>query len=575
MENLSAGAGKFPINVAQFIGHNIMGFNRGDQIANGVNSELYARAFVFEKDGVLLATIVAEIWTCTKEIREALLAKIAESTVLNQIKPEHIMISGTHTHSGPAGISNYTLYSKMTGGYKPAVVNAIVMAMTSALEIATKGKRSAVLQYCRYDPAKETNEWFGNRSLDAYKANPESERNRHSGPRETALDVLLIKAAGNEFDLIGSLSWIAMHATALGPANDRFSSDIPGVAASIIEDKMRQKLNQNVETGSFVAGIVNSCCGDISPNLKVVDGGVEQKVRRDGNFVEEAVGVVGHVVALAAAALDILWGRKPDPKPLVVLTDDQTLTKVGRELGYALLKCHGDSTAMTREKVTGKIASALEYSDMAAWQGNGKRTWPGAIGLCTLAGATLDGPGPAGLREGIRDDDLGFGEDAILKAVRIISSKPLGAPAGSLGIGVDVLQWVQKSYGMEADPYVPSADYVAGHSPKPIAIMAPRVGPQILPVQSLRLGSIVIVGIPAEITTMAGRRLREQVEEALQKQERSTVRVLVTCYANDYSQYVTTTEEYRTQHYEGASTLFGPHTLDAYTDRARDLALRS
>jgi neutral ceramidase len=35
-------------------------------------------------------------------------------------------------------------------------------------------------------------------------------------------------------------------------------------------------------------------------------------------------------------------------------------------------------------------------------------------------------------------------------------------------------------------------------------------------------------------------------------------------YANAYSGYVTTPEEYDLQHYEGASTLYGPHTLAAY-----------
>ena len=33
---------------------------------------------------------------------------------------------------------------------------------------------------------------------------------------------------------------------------------------------------------------------------------------------------------------------------------------------------------------------------------------------------------------------------------------------------------------------------------------------------------------------------------------------------NTYSSYVTTFEEYGVQRYEGASTIYGPHTLDAY-----------
>jgi Neutral/alkaline non-lysosomal ceramidase, N-terminal len=43
-------------------------------------------------------------------------------------------------------------------------------------------------------------------------------------------------------------------------------------------------------------------------------------------------------------------------------------------------------------------------------------------------------------------------------------------------------------------------------------------------------------------------------------------------YANDYSQYVTTYEEYGSQQYEGASTLFGPYTLMAHQQVAQTLA---
>ncbi len=42
------------------------------------------------------------------------------------------------------------------------------------------------------------------------------------------------------------------------------------------------------------------------------------------------------------------------------------------------------------------------------------------------------------------------------------------------------------------------------------------------------------------------------------------VHVVLAGLTNTYSSYVTTFEEYSAQRYEGASTIFGPHTLDAY-----------
>ena len=42
------------------------------------------------------------------------------------------------------------------------------------------------------------------------------------------------------------------------------------------------------------------------------------------------------------------------------------------------------------------------------------------------------------------------------------------------------------------------------------------------------------------------------------------VTITIAGLTNTYSSYVTTFEEYQAQRYEGASTIFGPHTLDAY-----------
>ena len=83
----------------------------------------------------------------------------------------------------------------------------------------------------------------------------------------------------------------------------------------------------------------------------------------------------------------------------------------------------------------------------------------------------------------------------------------------------------------------------------------------IVPTQIFEIGDLVIVGAPAEFTTMSGRRIKKDVEN-IYKQNGRNVRVMFTGLANSYTNYVTTPEEYQAQRYEGGSTLFGPHTLD-------------
>eukprot|EP00241_Pyramimonas_parkeae_P023490 CAMPEP_0114291974 /NCGR_PEP_ID=MMETSP0059-20121206/8801_1 /TAXON_ID=36894 /ORGANISM="Pyramimonas parkeae, Strain CCMP726" /LENGTH=272 /DNA_ID=CAMNT_0001413565 /DNA_START=156 /DNA_END=974 /DNA_ORIENTATION=- len=67
---------------------------------------------------------------------------------------------------------------------------------------------------------------------------------------------------------------------------------------------------------------------------------------------------------------------------------------------------------------------------------------------------------------------------------------------------------------------------------------------------------------------MAGRRLRNAVREAFG----AKMKVVISGLSNAYSSYVTTFEEYQVQRYEGASTLYGPHTLAAYLQLYRQLA---
>lgn len=78
--------------------------------------------------------------------------------------------------------------------------------------------------------------------------------------------------------------------------------------------------------------------------------------------------------------------------------------------------------------------------------------------------------------------------------------------------------------------------------------------------------------VPGEFSTMAGRRLRRAVESVLVPAWGSDVKVVLTSYTNVYSSYTVTYEEYQVQRYEGASTLYGPYTLDAYIQTSMQLA---
>ena len=49
--------------------------------------------------------------------------------------------------------------------------------------------------------------------------------------------------------------------------------------------------------------------------------------------------------------------------------------------------------------------------------------------------------------------------------------------------------------------------------------------------------------------------------------------VVIAGLSNTYTDYITTPEEYSVQRYEGASTIYGPHTLPAYIQEFNKLAV--
>ncbi len=97
-----------------------------------------------------------------------------------------------------------------------------------------------------------------------------------------------------------------------------------------------------------------------------------------------------------------------------------------------------------------------------------------------------------------------------------------------------------------------------------------RSFPRRLPIQVLRIGDHLVVGLPFELTVETGRRISAAVRRAVASSPIRTV--VVSSVANEYCGYVATPEEYRLQHYEGGHTLYGPRSQPFLTAHAARLA---
>lgn len=168
--------------------------------------------------------------------------------------------------------------------------------------------------------------------------------------------------------------------------------------------------------------------------------------------------------------------------------------------------------------------------------GTPQRTCPAAVGSSFAAG-TEDGRGLDGFNEG----DL--------------KGNPFFNFLG--GVIAPAPQWVHDC-----------------QAPKPILLATGTQtpypwSPEVLPVSILKIGQLAILAAPGEFTITSGRRIKQTVQAVLGEQAKYLV---FAGYANAYSGYVTTPEEYEAQHYEGASTHFGKWTLPAYLQLFEELA---
>jgi neutral ceramidase len=186
-----------------------------------------------------------------------------------------------------------------------------------------------------------------------------------------------------------------------------------------------------------------------------------------------------------------------------------------------------------RTVITGGVDSRLSTVDLSAvavrpeFTGDGQQhtTCAGALGASFAAGSTEDGGGGLPL----------FGEG------------PDGNPL------FDAISEVL---------YVASPQLRQCQSPKDILLSTGDLGftPSVLPLQLMRIGQLVLVGVPQEVTIVAGLRLRRTVAARLGVPVQN---VLISGYANEYAGYLTTPQEYDNQDYEGGHTLFGRWSLPA------------
>jgi neutral ceramidase len=513
----------------------MQGWADSSQLTTRIESPLIARAFIIgdpaQQSRVVL--VVADIWSCTIAIKQEVVRRLQQGGDGIPYREDNIWISGTHTHSGPAGFSHHFLYNATAFGFDAHVFECIVAGIVQAIENAHTDIGSGKV-YVNNGSVRQLGGEIGrNRSATAFNMNPKSDRDVF--PNQTDDEMLLLKfvkagvKAGDPEVPVGSLNWYGLHPTNRGFKNTLVNGDNKGRAAILFENDAVSIPNVRE---NFVAAFANACCGDVS-----------------GNFNPGApTGVFDPPLNTNQVYQDRMENAATVQNKVARLIFDKASTEL-----------------------TGPIGIMHQFIDLPARTGVS-----GAIGISMAAGSVEDG-GPKLIPEGVALSDptdltkTTFGPLALATAVIMPLINQILASLTAILNGSTL---ISAANNLQSS-ILPSTQLTIGHYPKPIMLMTGAMKPipftpNILPVQLLQIGRFALLGVPGEVSTVAGLRLRRAVAGSLSKREVNFI--AVGTYANGYSQYITTPEEYDIQHYEGASTLFGRDTLYAYEKAFRGLA---
>lgn len=498
---------------------NMMGYANPAQIANGLHQRLYARSFIVDDGKSRVCFVTVDSGMGSQIIKLEVIKKLKEKFG-ETYNERNVVISGTHSHSGPAGFFQTLLPEVTSLGAIKQTTDSFVRGIVDSIEAAHSGMKKGTITFAM----ERVQEGNINRSPYSYQHDPEDERAKYQ--HNTGQELSMLKFTSSEGEAMGQFNWFPVHGTSMNSTNGLISSDNKGRASALFEQGMRKQGEMLTGQESFVAAFASANLGDVSPNTKGA------KCISTGKSCDLAKSTCGFPPRVQDC---IAFGPGGD---MFQSTDIIAKRQVeAAKLAY-------NSKGM---QVNGSVGFAHQYVDMSKEvvhleDGSNVTTCKPGMGYSFAAGTT-DGPGAFDFTQAMTEGTLLWNTVRDKVIVPVVCSEK------------------------------PPQSYYDCHHPKPVLLPTGYMDrpyawhPHIIDVQMLKIGQVFVVAVPGEFTTMAGRRIKETISEEAAKHDIKNPRVVLAGLSNVYTHYITTPEEYKVQRYEGGSTIFGPHTFQAYQQK--------
>ena len=198
----------------------------------GALDDVAARALVMYAGATRVTWIAVDLVA----VDQRFLSRLAERFAASGIRPGTVIVSASHTHSGPGAYLGAALFALAAMDREDVDVReAVLDAIVEAARRAGAGARDARVAAATVEAPAMTTSRF------------------HAGLDSTLVALKVTATTGEPVAVVWNY---AIHGTMLGPANRRLSGDVMGVATRALEESL-----------GVPALFVNGAVGDVSPRL--------------------------------------------------------------------------------------------------------------------------------------------------------------------------------------------------------------------------------------------------------------------------------------------------------------------
>jgi neutral ceramidase len=282
-------AGSAQLSITPPLGVSMAGYYH-DRRADDVLDDLFAKALVLSLGTTTVAIVVCDLIGLEREIAARARTLIEQRT---QIPSSHVVISCTHTHTGPVTVNRITLHLEPDGAY----LDVLARKIADVVQLAFQRRVAASIEVGRghvTGTAFNRRYWMQDGTLRTNPPFQSPEIDRPAGPIDPELGILLMRDAhGVPLALISNY---ALHADEVG--GTAFCADYQGVESRLLVRVLGEKC---------VILCPNGCCGDIN-HFDMSRPGSEQHgtaaAERSGTVLAgEIIKQLAHLQALAPTAL--------------------------------------------------------------------------------------------------------------------------------------------------------------------------------------------------------------------------------------------------------------------------------